>query len=122
MQFFCDYDPAEGPPYAYHYPVGMAAAYLYFGIMDHVFNDGNKRTALGSMLLFLLLNGYQIRTEDKTLVEFVVDVASGTVKKDHVELKIQQWMCEEHIKFSPEEAADYLFYYYDEVLKELSNR
>lgn len=39
-----------------------AAVYFYNIINGHIFNDGNKRTALASALIFLEVNGFRIKT------------------------------------------------------------
>jgi len=45
------------------YPTFAAVAALYFHsvISNHIFQDGNKRTGLASAVLFLKLNGYNLR-------------------------------------------------------------
>lgn len=40
-----------------------AAFYLYKPNGNHIFKDGNKRTGLGSALLFLKLNGFRLKKE-----------------------------------------------------------
>ena len=47
-----------------------AALYMYNIISNHVFQDGNKRTGLGSALLFLKLNDYQLQ---EALEKIVID-------------------------------------------------
>ncbi|MBS2009557.1 MAG: type II toxin-antitoxin system death-on-curing family toxin [Cyanobacteria bacterium SZAS TMP-1] len=61
----------------------MAASYLVGIARNHAFLDGNKRTALAAVSVFLLINGFALdsRREDE-LVEFVVGVASGLVSKE----------------------------------------
>ncbi len=38
-----------------------AALYLFNITENHIFSDGNKRTGLDAMLIFLELNGYQLK-------------------------------------------------------------
>jgi len=49
------------PRHTYHYGGGdlfdVAAAYAFHIIADHPFWDGNKRTGIGSALIFLRMNG-----------------------------------------------------------------
>ncbi len=56
-----------------------AAIYLYNIICNHIFSDGNKRTGLETMLLFLSINGYRIKHNlpHDELLNFVIEVASG---------------------------------------------
>ena len=46
-------------------------------IKNHAFIDGNKRTGSVSMLIFLELNGYQVRISQSKLIEIVLKVESG---------------------------------------------
>ena len=56
-----------------------AAVYCYNIICNHIFADGNKRTGLASALLFLNLNGFDLRmaVNDEILTAFIIKVASG---------------------------------------------
>lgn len=56
----------------------VAAMYAEAIAKAHVFNDGNKRTALVSMLTFLDLNGYDVLPMDQNaLADKIVDLAEG---------------------------------------------
>jgi len=59
-----------------------AAAYLFHLAKNHPFVDGNKRTALASMLVFLTINGHDIRWEPDEAATITEGVASGTVSKE----------------------------------------
>ena len=63
----------------------MAAAYLFHICRNHAFVDGNKRTALASAEVFLLLNDMGIHVPDDELVELTLGVASGQTAKKEVE-------------------------------------
>jgi death on curing protein len=56
-----------------------AAVYFYNIICNHIFSDGNKRTGLEAMLLFLSVNGYRLSKSlaHDDLLNFVIEVASG---------------------------------------------
>lgn len=60
------------------YPtIAMAgAAYLHAIIANHAFHNGNKRTALVSMLVFLDLNGNVLEIEEDALFDYLVQIAS----------------------------------------------
>lgn len=45
-------------------------------IQNHAFNDGNKRTALVSLVIFLEENGHELSCDNKELVDFSVKVAT----------------------------------------------
>ena len=65
----------------------MAAAYLFHICKNHVFADGNKRTALAATALFLAANGQQFRASNRELVQLTLRVAEGKLsKEDLVEL------------------------------------
>jgi len=53
-----------------------AAALLHSLIMNHPFHNGNKRTALVSMLVFLDKNGRKLIVKDDVIFHFIVAIAS----------------------------------------------
>ena len=54
------------------------AARLGFGLVsNHPFVDGNKRTGAHVMLVFLALNGVELRYEQQELIDAFLSVASG---------------------------------------------
>ncbi len=59
----------------------MAAAYLFHIVRNHPFVDGNKRTGVTAALVFLEMNGIQIRASDQALVQTVLAVAEGKLQK-----------------------------------------
>lgn len=114
-------DSGGSTQYVYEYPHGMAAAYLFFGSKNHPFLDGNKRTALSSAVVFLCMNGHLLGMRDSSVVEFVVDVASNKISKEGAGREIHLHL-KPGARFTYVEAVDYLLYFYDDILKELSNR
>ena len=62
----------------------MAAALLVSLVGNHPFVDGNKRTGLAAMLMFLELNGYSVDESTHSLVDITLSVASGSMSKAHV--------------------------------------
>ncbi len=81
-----------------------AAFYMHSIVANHVFQDGNKRTGLEAALLFLKLNGYQLKeplwdyvgdnvvragdlTSTKILIDFTLEVAAGELELAFV----QKW-------------------------------
>jgi len=59
----------------------MAAAYLFHIVRNHPFVDGNKRTGVTAALVFLEMNGIQIRASDEALVQTVLAIAEGKLQK-----------------------------------------
>ena len=54
------------------------AAQLCYGIANnHPFTDGNKRTALHSMYVYLIINGYDITAAQQDVENLIINVAAG---------------------------------------------
>lgn len=65
------------------------AAQLCYGIAkNHPFTDGNKRTALHSMYVYLIINGFDITATQQEVEDLIIDVAEG--KMTNTELV--QWL------------------------------
>ena len=65
------------------------AARLCYGLVkNHAFIDGNKRIGAHSMLIFLMINNYELEYTQEELFTIILDVASGN--KDYND--IQQWI------------------------------
>ncbi len=70
-----------------------AAALIHSLIQNHPFNDGNKRTALISMVRFLRLNGYVLKHPITSTVKFTLKI-----QKKKINFKeIVSWI-NKHIK------------------------
>lgn len=67
------------------YPtVEMASAALVHSLVhDHPFHNGNKRTALVAMLVFLDENGVMLTCDEDLLFEFVLQVAKHKIVDQH---------------------------------------
>ena len=56
------------------------AARLCYGLVkNHAMLDGNKRIGVHAMLVFLALNGIELKYTQKELYETILNVASGSV-------------------------------------------
>lgn len=62
----------------------MAAAYLYHICSNHPFVDGNKRTALASSEMFILMNDCRLSATNEELEDLTMRVAAGSTSKDDV--------------------------------------
>jgi death on curing protein len=62
----------------------MAAAYFFHLCRHHPFVDGNKRVALATAEVFLLVNGYELRADDDAVERLTMGVAAGALAKDAV--------------------------------------
>lgn len=72
------------------YPsVQAKAARLCYGLVkNHPMVDGNKRIGAHVMLVFLMLNGYELSYTQQELSETILELASGSLNADD----IQQWI------------------------------
>lgn len=57
----------------------LAAAYGFGIVRNHPFVDGNKRTGLIALELFLALNGYGLVADDTECVLTILALAAGTL-------------------------------------------
>ena len=62
----------------------MAAAYLFHLCQNHPFLDGNKRVGANAAITFLLMNNWGPTFSEEELVELVLSVASGGMRKPQV--------------------------------------
>ena len=64
------------------YPTIQAkAARLGYGLIkNHCMIDGNKRIRTHAMLVFLALNGIELKYTQKELYETILDVAAGNIE------------------------------------------
>ena len=59
----------------------MAAAYLFHLCQNHAFIDGNKRVGANAAVTFLLMNDWEPTFDELELVDLVLSVASGVLRK-----------------------------------------
>lgn len=57
-------------------------------VKKHVFYNGNKRTALMTLVVFLKMNGYQFNVDNDEAVEYMVKIATDDLQ----EADIEQWI------------------------------
>jgi death-on-curing protein len=73
-----------------------AAALLQSMAYHHVFMDGNKRTALRAVTLFLDLNGYETLWDQPTQYNFILEVAQGSHDIPHIAAWLARHTREKH--------------------------
>lgn len=67
------------------------AAQLCYGIANnHPFTDGNKRTALHSMYVYLIINGFDITATQQDVENMIIDVTSGNMTNTELVLWLQE--------------------------------
>ena len=65
------------------------AAQLCYGIANnHPFTDGNKRTALHSMYVYLIINRYDITATQQDVENLIINVAAGNMTN----VELAQWL------------------------------
>ena len=62
----------------------MAGAYHFHLCSNHTFIDGNKRVAVASAEVFLLLNGFELNASDNELEELTLELAMAKISKEQV--------------------------------------
>lgn len=73
---------------AYPTLIDKAAALLHSLAAHHLFFDGNKRTATAATITFLERNGLRPTWDDKTIYNFVLEVAQDR----HTVESIAEWL------------------------------
>ena len=68
----------------------LAAAYAYGIARNHGFVDGNKRTALVTADLFLMLNGYELSSSPVENVLTILSLAEGSLSEEELTSWIRQ--------------------------------
>jgi death on curing protein len=71
----------------------LAAAYGFGIARNHPFVDGNKRTALAAMIVFLGLNGVDLDAPPEAATAIVLSLAAGEINED----ALARWIAD-HIK------------------------
>ena len=71
-------------------PVEKATAIIESIIVKHPFVDGNKRVGYVLMRLLLLKQGYDIRASEEEKYSFVIGIASGQWKTEHIRIWLQE--------------------------------
>ena len=71
------------------------AAQLCYGIANnHPFIDGNKRTALHSMYVYLIINGFDIAASQQQVENLIINVAAGNMTNT----ELAEWLRENTIR------------------------
>ena len=71
-----------------------AAALLQSLIMNHPFNDGNKRTAITCVARFLLINNWDLNLPIEKSIQFTLDISSHTFSFE----RTVKWLKDHSIK------------------------
>ena len=83
----------------YSFLVAKASILFYLMIKNHPFQNGNKRIAVTTLLVFLLQNGKWLRADTQELYNFTVWIAqSPSAAKDQVVDAIEQFIKKHIVK------------------------
>lgn len=77
------------PQHKWHYEkdldlATLAAAYAFGLAKSRAFNDGNKRIAFLTAVIFLGLNGKELKATEAEVVEVMVALAAGSLSEEQV--------------------------------------
>lgn len=67
----------------------LSASLIESLIQNHPFANANKRTAMMSGYIFLLINGYELTAPDHEMVT----IAEGMAKKEYNAQDVENWLC-----------------------------
>lgn len=67
-----------------------AAALIHSLILNHPFDDGNKRTAITSCARFLYINGWQLKTPKKESIQFSLDIDAKRINLEEIALWLKK--------------------------------
>lgn len=70
------------------------AALMHSIVKNHPFVDGNKRTALVSVIAVLKLNNYDLKVDQKEIVKFMIYIANKDLTLD----EISTWLKKHSVK------------------------
>lgn len=82
--------PRNLAAYGEHDAAALAAAYAFGIARNHLFIDGNKRTALVAAETFLNLNGWEIHADNAEVTVLILELAAGELS----EQEVAQWLRE----------------------------
>ena len=71
-----------------------AAQLCYCIANNHPFTDGNKRTALHSMYVYLIINGFDITATQQDVENMIIDIAAGNMTNT----ELAKWLRENTVE------------------------
>ena len=70
--------------------VEIAAAYLFYPCRNHAFNDGNKRAAMASAIVFLRLNSIEPSPDSEAWEALMLDVAASKLDREQTTARLRR--------------------------------
>jgi len=77
---------------------GKAAALIQSLILNHPFDDGNKRTAITTCALFLHLNGYKVNLPTKKSMTFTLHIDNHSLTLEQIAVWLEKQTKQERKK------------------------
>jgi death-on-curing protein len=68
----------------------VAAAYLYYLCRNHAFNDGNKRVAMASAIVFLRFNGVEPAPDAPEWESMMLDIAASRLDREQTTRRLRK--------------------------------
>jgi death on curing protein len=68
--------------------INKASALAWWIIEGHIFNDGNKRTGMQSMIEMLEINGAVTHFDSESIVKIALEIAGGKISVEELSSKI----------------------------------
>lgn len=72
--------------------LSKAACYVRSFALNHPFHDGNKRTALMAMIMFLEYNGYEVIDNKDKLYRFVESIVRGKLQIPSIVRRLKKFV------------------------------
>jgi len=72
--------------------IDKAAALLHSLAYHHLFADGNKRTALKAVTLFLQVNGCRLTWDTRTEYDLILEIAQGKLDVEQIAVRLAQYV------------------------------
>ncbi len=96
----------HNPQYEYYPTFTKKASILYYGLAKgHCFENGNKRTATASLLVFLHINNFWLDGDKKEVEDYLVNLAQrlaaseGNKEMSSFLEEVERWL-DSHIRHS----------------------
>jgi len=70
--------------------IEVAAAYVFYICRNHPFLDGNKRTAMMAVIVFLRLNGIEPAHDSERWEKLMLDVAASKIDREETTARLRK--------------------------------
>lgn len=111
------YEPKQTYDKKELYPtiLSKAACYLRSFSRNHPFHDGNKRTALLSMITFLEKNGYEVIADNEKMFKLVETVVKGKLSISSIERRLNKFVKQMPTRKRKMRILEFFIYIHDKL-------